>query len=408
MSTKIRRNGDITVNSQILKGALKKVVQNSGKFPPVSIIVTPIDKSPTFSLERFISYSFNTSITIPVDSFSFTFVAPDDPKPFYERVKEGDIITLFGNGVQLATGLIDTVEIETEASSGERVTINGRDLMGQMEDQDAININSGPIYSNKTTVFAAAGKLVETTRIQHIKVGKYTVPLFGTEVGESKISALQRLIESLNLIAWMLPNGSLKIDKPNFAQAVSGKFAVSKEKRDSNVLSIRVIYAAAMVPNVYLPVWSGQEEIQFRVAKEQEILNPLAGPKRLRELGHFLPKASVIGTPAGGSVADNALVSTIVNSAPGTWAKQHSLREMARRNKEALIVEVVVPGHYNTDGSPYGTDKTYIIDYDRGSIKNKKMYLFQSVYQGSEETGQRTSLYFCELNTIVSNNKAQV
>jgi len=138
-------------------GGLKRLLGKDGRFPSVDLVLTPLggnlDGRPTqISLNRFLQYSFKSSIIIPVDTFSFSFVAPDDDTPANQLIKSGDIARLDANQITVSTGIIDSSDIEVTAESGEMVTITGRDLMGQYEDNDAISIDDTPIWKNSYTV----------------------------------------------------------------------------------------------------------------------------------------------------------------------------------------------------------------------------------------------------------------
>lgn len=388
-----------------LNKPLLSYVAETGRLPPVSLIIVPLDGSPKIVLERFLSYNFSSSILIPVDTFSFNFVAPDGPA-LNKTIKEGDICVLSANNLQLAQGIVDQTEVETDGEFGEKCAISGRDLMGQLEDQDAISMDSTPIYASNVTISGGVSALLTNTRITQIELrdtpnAKY---LLATEPGESKLSALQRFVEPLNCLAWMGPKGQIVIGKPNMAQEPSGKFFLSKEKRSSNVLHIRITRAATQIPNVIVPVWSGQEMVTDRVSKQQRLHNGASGPARLFKLGHRVPKSVVVSAPNATDPQGLSGVNAL-KAGGGNILQAYAKREMARQNQKEIIVQVVVPGHFNEKGEPYVPDTVYHIEYDRGDI-NEKMYLFQVEYAMDEGSGQRTTLFFCRLGTIVSDVRA--
>lgn len=409
MSVTITTKGDSTQVSPIARGGIAAQLQSSGRLPPVSIVMTPLDGSPAVSVDRFLTYTFNNSILIPVDTFSFTFVAPDDPRPFNQIIKEGDLITLFANGVPLATGIVDTTDVEVDSEFGERVLVSGRDLMGQMEDQDVVSINSDPIWANRVTLLQGAKKLIENTRVRSVKLTPNAPTkgyLLAAEPGESKIAALQRFLEGINCISFMDAVGNLIVGKPNMAQQKVGTLVLSKARRTSNVLSMKCIRQAALIPNVVVPIWAGQESTQSRIGKEQAIRNLAPGPKRLYDHGHRLPKAVVVSTPNANSPSDLSAINKIQTGA-GNLLGMYALREIAKQNQREVIIQVVAPGHYNENGDPYRADTVYQIDFDRGDI-NEEMYLFQVEYSlTGEGSGQVSNLYFCRKGTIVADVKAQ-
>jgi prophage tail gpP-like protein len=397
---------DSVSESPIGNDGIPQVLAKTGRLPPVSIVVTPIgnDGRSPFTVERFLSYNFNSSILIPVDSFSFQFAAPD-MTPFYNNVKEGDQITLFANNQPISTGVIDTVDIEVDENGGEQVTISGRDILSYLEEQDAIGLDSKPIYLNNISIQGLFNALKQNTKIKGLVT--QDVPqlnqTFGTEPGESKLAALQRWCEPLNILFWADPVGNLVIGKPNFKQAPKGVIGISRERRTSNVISMKATYGAAAIPNIIIPVWSGQELVTDKL-KEQALENNADGPKRLRTAGHRITKMIVTSIPqATSSAQDAAIVNSLrYTGSPANFLKAMAYREIARQNHKELIVQAVVPGHYFSDGVPYQVDQVYNIIFDRGSIDGDKMYLFQVDYTMNGSTGQRTNLYFCKLGSIVA------
>lgn len=427
MSTKIlpnnRKPGFIQTGSR----ALQRLLDASGSFPPFGLQIRPLSQSkkPKF-INRFLSYKFTQSILIPVDTFSFTFAAPDDKNPITDSFQDGDIAVLSANDIQLATGVIDSVEMDVDADSGERVSVSGRDLLAQLEDQDCVSITQDPLWINSTTIKTAAQTLLKNTRIPGVKLkdapkGNY---LFATEPGETKLSALQRFCEPLNVVYYTDEFGYLVIGRPSMNQKSKGAIFVSKTDRASNVMSIRAIHSATTIPNIILPIWSGQEGFQKNV-KEQAFHNLAPGPRRLRLGGHTLQKTVVISNPQGsdpqsyalqntlqisaGQSSTESTTQTVKNAAPtplgSNIVQAYAKRELARANHNELIVQGVVAGHYNESAEPYRVDTVYDVYFDRAGV-SERMYLFQVDYEMDESGGQRTSLYFCRLGTIVSDVRA--
>ena len=109
MSTTIFPQRDEKISIPTGPGALQKILQKKGKLPNVGIVVKPIDKSPQFFLDRFTSYTFNSNIMVPVDTFSFNFVL-DEQGIQSVPVKSGDIIYITANQVIIGTGIIDVAD----------------------------------------------------------------------------------------------------------------------------------------------------------------------------------------------------------------------------------------------------------------------------------------------------------
>jgi prophage tail gpP-like protein len=419
MTTKILPNLDLSNIGPVGKGGIASYIETNGRMPPITLQITPIDPSKnSFLIDRFLTYQFSSSMLIPVDQFSFSFLAPDQREPLNQLVKEGDIVTLYGNGIALATGIIDQTDVEVDSSFGERWMLNGRTFVGQLEDQDAVSFQNDPVWGNSMTLKQAATVMISSTRIPGVLVqdGPSRPYLFATSPGETKISALQRFVEPLNCLIWSSPTGQLMVGRPNMSQKSKGFILCSKNRRLSNVLSIKCVRASAGIPNIITPVWSGQESVQTRVTKEQSLPNNAVGPKRLYGFQHYVPKTVVISNPQGADPQDLSKVNDLSISAStaapgGTIAggsnilQAYAKREMARHNQKEIIVQCVVPGHYDENGDPWKIDSVYTVQYDRGDL-DKDMYLYQVEYMGGEDKGQTTSLYFCNLNTIVSDIRA--
>lgn len=413
-------------------------ILRTGQFPKARLTIQPLESSPggptptnlnlspfgnvpsmsSIEIETFVSYEFDSSMLIPVDSFSFTFAAPGVPgqpvRPITADIREGDLITLSANGRDLVTGMIDTVDIEVDKEFGERVTISGRDLLCQLEDQECTGADGQPIFGEQVrNLNDILNKLIENTRIQRVEYrdgyGVKRQPplpsdgfLFIAEPGESKLAALQRLLEPLNSLAWTEPGGVLVIGKPNMVATPSGAIVCSKQRRFSNVTNIKATYAAASIPTQVVAVWSGQEIDIRGVPSIQIFENAAPNVSRLRRLDHRLSKTIVTSNPDAGKSAQGAAeVATLLQAGSDNYLGAYAKRFLARANQQELIVQCTVPGHYDETGNPYQADSVYSVSYDLAGV-NEMMYLYHVQYSLSEETGQMTRLFFCRLGTIVA------
>jgi hypothetical protein len=164
---------------------------------------------------------------------------------------------------------------------------------------------------------------------------------------------------------------------------------------------MQVRYSATQIPNIVVPVWTGQESVQSRVAPDQAIPNNAPGPKRLLANKHFVPRSVVVSTPQGSNaqaLADSTQIALVGGS---NVLQAYAKREIARANVNEVAVQAVVKGHYNSDLDPFLIDTCYQIINPRASL-NEKMYLHTVEYSGDEKSGQRTSLFFCRLGSIVA------
>lgn len=424
MTTTIIPSGDVLPSGPIGAGGLDALLKKDGQFPPMSLLRVPLDPSDSGlpsgianalaslgllskPIVKFLSYSFSSSIIVPVETFTFNLAIPDKVGSIADDFREGDIVVLSVNDVGVCTGIIDQVEIETDAEFGEKAVITGRNLMGQLEDHDAISLDSSPIWAESVSLLTGVKQIIKDTRITNVELTGLIPPgfhLLATEPGESKLAALQRFLEPLNCVAWMDSNGTMLVGKPDMVQPATAHLIIDKENRFSNALSMRVVRASTQIPNVIVPVWSGQEITVNRASPQQALLNMAQGPARLFKLGHRLPKTVIVSTPQGSDPQGLSGVNAI-NAAGGSILKSYAKRELARLNTKEIDVQVVMPGHLNFNGDPYVIDTVYKITYDRGKV-DENMYLYQVEYQLSEDGGQKTNLFFCRLGSIVADNLA--
>lgn len=417
--------------------SLIETIAREGRLPRLSIKITPVDSVETGREEvvlpiragsgdtpaaSFLSYEFDQNMLIPVDGFSFTLAPPQDLRP-YDLVRDGDVIQIFAGESLIATGIVDAVEEALDADAGEKITIRGRDLIGQLEDQTAINDTDSPIWLNKVSIRTVAQQLVVNTRLNPQRIILDQAPtgtyLFQSEPGESKLSSILRFLEPLNCLIWADAAGRLTIGRPNFFQPRRGVFYASRSERRANILSYRVVRNATQIPNSILPIFSGQELAQTAVAKQQRLLNAAQRPAQLLRCGHRVPKTVVVSHPNG---ADANFVNTleVFNATRGQVQKQlvsdssagqalfiqqWAKREIARKNMDELMVDIDVIGHFADDGLPYLADEKWMLQLERPGI-NEEMYCYAVRYALEEGGSYRTTLSFCRLNTIVADSIA--
>lgn len=392
---------------QLGRGGLQKGLESTGQSPPVGLIIKPLGGGQTIALDRFLSYQFTSSIVIPVDTFSFEFASPDAP-PLTDFINDGDIVSLSANGVQIATGIIDQTETETDPEFGEKSTLSGRDVMGQLEDQSAISLNSQQIFANSISIQNGVKLICQDTKITQFDFRDVPdprpQPLLASDPGESKLAVLQRFLEPYNVVAWTGSSGQLIVGKPNMSQVKAGNLVCSRADRFSNVLHARVVRSSTSIANVIAAIWTGQETVVNRVGPQQVLLNNAPGPSRLRRLGYLVPKSVVFSNP---NATDPQGLSAInaITAAGSNVLQAYAKREIARENTNEIQFQCLVQGHYNDNGDPYQVDTVYHIDYDRGNIF-EDMYLYQVDYQLTPERGQTTVLTFCRFGSIVADVRA--
>ena len=366
-------------------------------------------------ITTFLSYSFQMSIIVPVSSFSFSFAYPTNPRstntgePFAAVVKPGDIATFSIQSKIIFTGIIDTTDVFVDAQRGEVITINGRNILSQLEEHCAIDANNSPLYGQSMTLDSVLSKMIFDTRIQHYRKQPTNLSATGnlaTSPGESKLDAILRHIESFNIIMWMDPNGTLVVGKPNASGSSPqvGNIICIKPLGGapgySNVLSIRAVDSSAIIPNRITVLWSTTVDAQHQLAKSQTWPNPAKGPNNLLKLGHIIPKIVVSSLPIGNSPQSFASLNQLISINGATQIQALAVREMMRGNFKELQVQAVAPGHVDENLNPYMIDSCYAVSFDSANIR-EQMYLYQVDYTMDESSGQRSALSFCKVGTIV-------
>ncbi len=418
----IRPSDDyVTINPD--NGALLKYLEKHGRFPPFSLSIFPLeDLTREIFIDKFMSYRFQSSILIPVDSWSAEVKYDLDLKDLSGRLRpsEGDIVVLRANGIPVATGQIDHLDMETDGKSGTKLTLQGRDLLGMWEDQDSVSLDSKILDGKRYTIDQVVSALAVNSRINAKKLVKRTATrnpyLFATQPGETKLSSIQRYCEALDIYFWMSGDGNLIIGKPDMYGVRSpnprSRFFVSRRDRSSNVLSMRSSRNSTSVPSYIVPLWNGQEGILGRNVPLPAVKNRNKGAIRLKNLGHVVAKAVVTSTPQGASPQDLADINALLvagqqqnaeinfKNAP-TILNAYAEREMAKLNMKTLQVQATVPGHYNDRAEPLLVDQVYRIQYDIDGI-DQDMFLYEVEYTMTEGEGQRTRMFFCPQDSLVS------
>jgi len=386
-----------------------KSLQKKGRLSNIQLEITPLDNKPAIVIDKFIEYRFSSNIIVPVDSFSFTFAAPNDKKTVLDYMAEGDIVSITADGTALSMGIIDSIDIDVDADTGERVTVNGRDFMGQLADQACVKPDCSPIWGNKMTLEQVGKALIETTRVSDVETidapsGSY---IFATEPGETRLNALLRYLEPMNALAWMSPEGTLTLGRPTMSGAPVGNIICNKKNRQSNVLKISATFAATQAASVIAGLWSNVQSNVSVLPKQQIFENPNARVQKLKKRGHQVFKAITSSTPSGSTPEDFRSVAEMQNAASNkkTVLEYMAQREFARENTNVLQVKAVMPGHFREDGEPYMPNEVYSIDFDRALI-NDVLYCYGVEWSLSPSHGQQSVLSFCSLNSIVANTKA--
>lgn len=396
---------------------LDQILQTTGQYPAITMTIQPLDPIPGIGngivIDTFLEYRFKASVVQPISDFSFTFFYTN-LEPATDFIHEGDIVLLSvnlnGQDYPLSTGVIDTIEVQV-TGAGETVTVMGRDLLGQWEDQCQYQVAGTALPpATKITPKSLYHFLSQNTRSSPNALVLQNLANLPQSLGiaplDSKLQVALRYLEPYNALVWCRPNGQIVWGKPNMVvPPLAGLLIVSRSEKQANCLSMRATKSATTVPSMITPILTNQE---FAAGQKKvifpPIINPFAEVRRLAALGWQLNQVYVSSDQSGSDPQSiNNAVSLKVNEGVVSRMRAYALRNMAKDNMRVLQLQAVVPGHVNGSGLPFIIDSNYQIIFDRAGI-DSSMYLYEAEYTLNETDGPRTSLNFTYPNTIVAGN----
>lgn len=371
---------------------------------PIAIDTTSAQGKPGGSLKLFDSYHFERNIMVPAAAFRFT--APGADKAERMAIRSADMVELYtlmptGQKVKMATGILDETDTHIHAKGVDYV-LTGRDMLAELVDKDAVDAQNRIIYVASITLTKAVELFLSNTRLARARVDNRGAPsgqlLLQTNVGESKISALQRYAEYCNCLIWSLPDGTVAVGKPNMHQAPAGAL-ISRysDPSQNNVLDARVrrntnqaIRQLAVQLQNLQSVSPAPITLQNRDRDVLAVAQAFAGCSRYR-----------VYTLGNGMDAVNTLTAVGQGGGIGSIGNAYALRQLAMENVKVLDVEAVVEGHVNENGIPYNTDQVYSVEIEDEDVK-EPLYVYNCTYELTKETGKLTRMRLCRPGCIVA------
>lgn len=360
----------------------------------------------TNSINTFNSYSFDRNILTPASAFRFT--APGIEKTVRMAIRSGDMVALYAvddNNKKwpLATGIVDETDTHIVPNSLEYV-LTGRDTLGQLVDNASVDIANKIINTENVTLQTFLQTLIANTRIPQgfvpspggLPNGKL---LINTNIGETKINALQRYLDFMNCLIWSNAQGQAIIGKPNFAQDTSGHLVMDfSDSRKNNLLECRVrrnTNQAIRQISTRLQTQAQVDAGQFTTNNQDDDMKKVVAYKVGRSVSNIFSYGQ-------GSDAANQIVAVGNQSgSPQVLGAAYSRREIARENVKVLDVEVVVEGHFNEAGTPYNIDQIYDVQIEDEDV-NEEMYVYSCNYELTLEHASLTRMRLCRRgNTLV-------
>lgn len=356
------------------------------------------------NLRTFSSYNFERNILVPASPFRFT--APGIDKALRQSIRSGDTVQLYAVNSQnqrfpIGTGFVDETDTHIQPQHLEYV-VTGRDTVGQLVDNAAIDAQNRVINITQTNLSAILSYLIKNTRIppgfkaQQVPNGPL---LWQTNPGETKINVLQRYLDFTNTLIWSQPNGQLVLGKPDFTQDRQGFLKINSF---ANLYSPNNVLEARSKRSVNHAI--RQIVVQLSTLGQVDagsFTNYNADPEVQARAKSGVGRSVYISFSYGEG-ADAVNTVTQVGNQSGSIRQignEKALREIAKENMKILDVECVVRGHFNENNIPYNIDQIYNVQIEDDSI-HEDMYVYACTYELTMEHGLITRLKLCKLGTI--------
>ena len=365
-------------------------------------------QSPSQKNVTFTSYQFERNILSPGSAFRFT--APGVSRDTRMAIRSGDFVQIFAKTgtntrLPLAVGIIDETDTHITKDSVEYV-MTGRDVLGQLVDNAATDSNNKIIYFEKATLKTIIGSVLANTRCPkgfNISNAPNSSFLFSSNPGETKINALQRMLEFANLLIWTSADGMILVGKPNFAQPTSGDLLAQYDGLENNILECRV------QRNLNQSIRQIAAQLQSLNQTDPGVATMINNDQDMQEVIPTGVGRSIYTFFDYGNGGDTVNLITQVGNQSGNYnqiGKEFARRQIARENMNVIKVEAVVTGHVNSYGSLYDIDQTYNVIIDDEEL-TETLYSHHVSYELTKDQGILTRLHLCRLNTIVSGSAAR-
>lgn len=395
-----------------------------GGFPsPVSVALSVggLISSDT-TVKTFDSYSFERNLLSPAAPFRFT--APGLDIDTRMSIRSGDTIQLIatdddGNDVPVATGFID--ETDTHISPGRvEYVITGRDTLGQLIDNAAVDSKNKIIALDNVSMSTIFNTLISNTRMpqkfstQQLDNGPM---LFQTNIGETKMNALQRYLQLTNSLVWTDPNGQAIIGKPDcipvplpivgnatLTVGTSGSVGLLSAVSDitgtqaTNVLDCRVrrnVNNAIRQIVVQMQNGDSWNPGNYTLNNNDSDMTAVASSGVGRSV--YMP----FTFSAGANAVNFFLKVANIPSPSNQLGAALGYREIARENVQILDVEITVQGHFDSTGELYDVDNIYYCNIPDEKISDN-LYCYAVTMELTLDHGMTTKLKLCKMGTIVA------
>ncbi len=310
------------------------------------------------TIDRWEGYEITNDMLSPADNFSLTL--RPGIRAVYDLVPLDSEIEVRIDEVPVLSAFIEDRESSAEKSSGQILTISGRDRTSRMLDESADlgvfgkgldllslgNTLARPTFPDGATISNADNRNLVRGR-RSGKADANTEPIFTkrsaapkkVEPGETRWDVLQQFLEPANLLAWAQADGKkLVIGLPNYDQGTQYKFFAAKagsgRSRETNIKSYSVRESNANRFSTITVVGSSKGDSSNygkNVTKHTASLRKGATEDGTGGNSDFLTRKQLI-------IQDDDIKNA-------TDALNRASREFEVRDSERLIIDLVVNGH---------------------------------------------------------------
>lgn len=380
---------------------------------PCGIDFKSVTTGRSSTIRTFNSYSFDRNMMTPASAFRFT--APGVEKAERMAIRSGDLASIFaidarGNKIPIGTGIIDETDTHGTASSIEYV-LSGRDLIGQLVDNAAVDASNRILNTKDLTLVQIAYMLRQGTRLPEA-IKFQGVPnakiLTQTNPGETKINTLQRYLELVNCLVWSSRDGSMVIGKANFTGTnnAGNLIASSSSPSLNNVMDFRVKrnvnQAIRRIITQLQTLGQVHAAPNTLINGDDEVLDVLAVDSRV---GRSVYETFTYGE--GSEAANQIQLVGNQNASPNYLGAVHSRRKVAKENVNILQVDCVVEGHFDSDGNVYDVDRIYDVRIEDEDLAIP-MYCYAVTYNMTMQMGMTTNLKLCKVGNTLTADSALV
>jgi prophage tail gpP-like protein len=304
-------------------------------------------------IDRWQSYEIASDMLTPADAFSLT-LSPALPEAIALVPPDGQVEVRVDD-VAIVTGFIDDRNIDIDRS-GSQLAISGRDKTGRMVDESASLQTFGSLSLQTLLLLLASPQFVDVRLDNKLnrdlvrgrrsgKAPSGSEPLFAkkseaprkVEPGEARWDIAQALLKPARLLAWSAADGSaLVVGLPNYSQATQFRFFVPREGStrlpEGNVIKVGLVDSVANRYSKITVVGASRgDSAKYGTQVTKHRATVLQGPNPDGTGDAFTTRKQLI-------LADD----DVKNSRD---ARERARRELALRDAEKRVVEIVVKGH---------------------------------------------------------------